>query len=321
LEQSIQQGGGATASHHSSRYNYFRQCNKKAKKSAYFNAGILFVTGDGSIWAKTNYWKEIVYAHYPRSIEAPNIAFQRCVNGTEDSITRNVLYRKQDYYISIADGTHMDGVNNGLTIWGETNASGVHAHLKDTHGGVNVYIHPAISCELEDDDRNPVGVFILIIQSAVVVLFLVLFWFWNRWVWAKGLEEFDICEVGSASPSWCNVMCRYNKKHLGVGTAPPSRCNVMFQYHKKHLSVGRTLLLYLTIISVVIVGLIATIRGPLAWRGGVGVKDNLCGVWQKKDGSWEKVLNFDFRNFIQVTSIKINRPPRLPSNETCGKAS
>jgi hypothetical protein len=133
-----------------------------------YNADIIFVTGDGSIWAKTNYIA-IIKGYWGENTQAPTTVFQRCANGTEEFITGNVLNKEilEDQYnawfpeypwVSIADGTHMDGFNTDLIIWGENNFSGLHEHLKDTHGGINVYIC-RIVCELDYGNHIPAGVF------------------------------------------------------------------------------------------------------------------------------------------------------------------
>jgi hypothetical protein len=75
-----------------------------------------------------------------------NAEFQRCVCGTESSITGSILNRPGqivDPLIAIADGDHYAGSRAGLVIWGE-NGSTVHAFLRANHGGVNVYIRPLL---------------------------------------------------------------------------------------------------------------------------------------------------------------------------------
>jgi hypothetical protein len=96
---------------------------------------ILFVTGDGTIWATTSYENS-----KPSYSQAPNTPFQRCISGTQESITGNILLRPnfEDPWIGIANGRHLDSHNQELMIWGENN----HRALKQNHGGVNVYVRP-----------------------------------------------------------------------------------------------------------------------------------------------------------------------------------
>jgi surface protein len=104
---------------------------------------VLFVTGDRSIWAKGSY--EDIGLVGTDWLGA-NTEFQRCVCGTESSITGNILNLSdypEDPWISIANGDHSAGSTSGLMIWGENGETG-HAFLRVNHDGVNVYILPLV---------------------------------------------------------------------------------------------------------------------------------------------------------------------------------
>jgi hypothetical protein len=103
---------------------------------------VLFVTGDRSIWAKASY-EDIARGGVDSFVA--NTVFQRCVRGTESSITGSIVNRNrpEDPWIHIADGDGYDGSRAGLMIWAE-NGSTVHAFLRVYHGGVDVCIRPLV---------------------------------------------------------------------------------------------------------------------------------------------------------------------------------
>jgi hypothetical protein len=109
---------------------------------------ILFITGDERYWGKGDYQRfRYIVDNLDPDTMVQNMFWERCLNGKSyDAIFGNVLSRSgtaEDPWVSIADGTHFDGIDQGLIIWGENDFSSqsmIHAALKSTHGGVNVLV-------------------------------------------------------------------------------------------------------------------------------------------------------------------------------------
>jgi hypothetical protein len=106
---------------------------------------ILFITGDQSVWAVTDYTELRAVIDARGSQFTPNLAFEVGANGVVTNTTGNVLSRDgsgEDPWISIYGG-HLDGVANGRIVWGENDWGGPgsgHVALKNGHGGINVYV-------------------------------------------------------------------------------------------------------------------------------------------------------------------------------------
>ena len=110
----------------------------------YDGMDILFITGDGEIWGKTKYSDLRSLIDARAGDFNPNIAFDARVNGVEQIVMGNVLSRSpysEDPWITLV-GSHADGVNNSLIIWGENDFynGNNHSNLKNQHLGVNVYV-------------------------------------------------------------------------------------------------------------------------------------------------------------------------------------
>jgi hypothetical protein len=107
---------------------------------------ILFITGDGAIWAIADYGDMRALIDARAGVFPPNLTFETSVNGVISNTTGNVLSRSgavEDPWISI-DGGHFDGINNQRIVWGENNyGAGTHQALKNNHGGINVYVKAA----------------------------------------------------------------------------------------------------------------------------------------------------------------------------------
>jgi hypothetical protein len=109
---------------------------------------ILFITGHSSIWALSD------YATVRQTIDAR--AGEQTVNFRWDSTSTNaggqdanILSRSgtaEDPWISFS-GIHSEGVTSTGILWGENNwpsgSTSQHSALKDTNGGVNVWVSVA----------------------------------------------------------------------------------------------------------------------------------------------------------------------------------
>ena len=114
---------------------------------------ILFITGDGSVWGIADYGDLRALIDTRGNAFGPNLAFETNSGGT----TGNVLSRNgvvEDPWISIV-GDHSYGVNNSWIVWGENNYPGIHRHLKNNHGGINVFVKAADNVEPEIDLTTP----------------------------------------------------------------------------------------------------------------------------------------------------------------------
>jgi len=103
---------------------------------------ILFITGDGAIWAIADYGDMRALIDARAGVFPPNLTFETSVNGVISNTTGNVLSRAgvlEDPWISM-DGDHYAGINNQRIVWGENNYNGLHVNLKNNHGGINVYV-------------------------------------------------------------------------------------------------------------------------------------------------------------------------------------
>ena len=110
---------------------------------------ILFATGDGSLWAITDYSKLRELIDLREGSFDANIDFVLYRDGILQSSKGNVLSRdggNEDPWISVSGG-HYDGIKSDAIIWGEADYwglggdySGAHSNLKNKHGGINVYI-------------------------------------------------------------------------------------------------------------------------------------------------------------------------------------
>lgn len=105
---------------------------------------ILFITGDLSVWGIADYASMSSLINAAASDPSPNLPFEIYSGGTISNVTGNVLSRGftlEDPWISI-NGNHFSGIANQFIVWGENDyqdASG-HEALKNSHGGINVYI-------------------------------------------------------------------------------------------------------------------------------------------------------------------------------------
>ena len=105
---------------------------------------ILFITGDRSVWGIADYGdlRALIDARGSDQF-GTNLTFTIGVNGVTYNTIGNVLSRPgvaEDPWISM-DGHHNDGIANQRIVWGETNyGAGTHQALKNSHGGINVYI-------------------------------------------------------------------------------------------------------------------------------------------------------------------------------------
>jgi hypothetical protein len=112
----------------------------------YAGMQILFITGDGATWGSTSYSTLRSLIDARAGDFAPNITFTASINGGAETHTiGNVLSRNgfaEDPWISL-QGSHSDGVNNSLIIWGEADFAGPHAALLQAHNGVNVFVSVA----------------------------------------------------------------------------------------------------------------------------------------------------------------------------------
>mmetsp|Transcript_45118 Transcript_45118/g.66389 ORF Transcript_45118/g.66389 Transcript_45118/m.66389 type:complete len:1378 (-) Transcript_45118:165-4298(-) len=106
---------------------------------------IMFITGDESHWAVTDYQTLLHLIESESGDESPNIEFLVYINGNVEETRGNVLSRTgfpQDPWISMK-GSHADAMNNGFIIWGDNfdmADSHHHDYLKVNHGGVNVFV-------------------------------------------------------------------------------------------------------------------------------------------------------------------------------------
>lgn len=108
---------------------------------------ILFITGDKAIWGITNYNELRNLIDGADGNFDPNIAFEIGVNGNISNTMGNILSRsgvREDPWISLQGG-HFDGITNGMIAWGEDrfNNDAAHETLKNSHGGINVYVRAA----------------------------------------------------------------------------------------------------------------------------------------------------------------------------------
>lgn len=105
---------------------------------------ILFITGDFSVWGIANYADLRTAIDARSGTFAPNLAFEVGINGVIYNTIGNVLSRNgfaEDPWISI-EGDHIYAVNNSRIVWGENDYNGTHTTLKNTHGGLNVFVRP-----------------------------------------------------------------------------------------------------------------------------------------------------------------------------------
>lgn len=112
--------------------------------NVYAGMEILFITGDRTVWAKTDYGvlKALIDAF--GGSQVANIAFDTKNGAT----TGNVLSRAsaiEDPWISMS-GSHSNGINNQGIIWGENDwgsGSNGHTALKNLSGGIDVFVSTA----------------------------------------------------------------------------------------------------------------------------------------------------------------------------------
>jgi len=103
---------------------------------------ILFITGDRSTWGIADYDELRTLIDARGGDFGSNITFEALINGVQGTVTGNVLSRggvSEDPWITLR-GSHWDGINNDLIIWGESNYFAAHSDLKNTRGGIDVYI-------------------------------------------------------------------------------------------------------------------------------------------------------------------------------------
>lgn len=108
-------------------------------------AEILFITGDLSVWGIADYAALRTLIDARGGVLAPNLAFEVGINGVISNTVGNVLSRNgflEDPWITL-QGDHFAGISNQLIVWGENNFSGPHEILKNTRGGLNVYVRSA----------------------------------------------------------------------------------------------------------------------------------------------------------------------------------
>jgi hypothetical protein len=111
----------------------------------YAGMEIMFITGDRTIWAKTDYSGLKALIDASGGSQAENILFDTNTGSTMG----NVLSRGssiEDPWISMS-GTHSNGISNGRIVWGENNwgSGGLtgHSGLKNLHGGMDVFVSTA----------------------------------------------------------------------------------------------------------------------------------------------------------------------------------
>ena len=104
---------------------------------------ILFVTGDQQIWAQTLYSSLKSAIDLQAGVFGANITFV----SNFGTVSGNVLSRgifPEDPWIALAN-SHVAGITSGLILWGENRfSSPAHEFLKNTHGGVNVFVSQAL---------------------------------------------------------------------------------------------------------------------------------------------------------------------------------
>lgn len=104
---------------------------------------ILFISGNRNIWGMADYEDLLSLVNARQAITSANLYFDISINGVASSGLGNVLSRAgapEDPWVSI-QGSHFDGINNSLIVWGENNYSaGAHQNLKNNNGGIDVFI-------------------------------------------------------------------------------------------------------------------------------------------------------------------------------------
>ena len=106
---------------------------------------ILFISGDGLYWGRTNYATLLGVISAKKGVFEPNIKWTGSTDGVSESVLiGNVLSRQypeysEDPWLSLSGG-HYDGISNQLIIWGESDLRGDQSALKNSHGGINLYI-------------------------------------------------------------------------------------------------------------------------------------------------------------------------------------
>ena len=102
---------------------------------------ILFITGNGKYFARGRYAEVLARVTARAGQFGPNIDFTIAVNGVVSATRCNILSRGnnfEDPWISLAPNH-----TPTLTIWGDNGFVGPHSAVKNSNGGINVYIRPA----------------------------------------------------------------------------------------------------------------------------------------------------------------------------------
>jgi hypothetical protein len=103
---------------------------------------ILFITGDRSVWAMADYGALITQIQARAGYFGANIDFTLGLNGMVSQVQGNVLSRggvSEDPWITYAP-EHFAGINSNAILWGEGDYFAAHSNLKNSAGGLNVYV-------------------------------------------------------------------------------------------------------------------------------------------------------------------------------------
>lgn len=103
---------------------------------------ILFITGDRSVWAMADYTALVTQIQARAGFFGGNVDFTVGINGVVSQVRGNVLSRpgvSEDPWITYAPD-HFTGINSNAIIWGESDYFAAHSNLKNSAGGINVYV-------------------------------------------------------------------------------------------------------------------------------------------------------------------------------------
>lgn len=109
----------------------------------YAGMNIVFMTGNGAIWAMSDYASLKAVIDAKAGQMSQNFLWDQ-TSYTPGPVAANVLSRQgpvEDPWISL-QGDHMSAVQNSWIIWGEGDWAGMpnHNNIKNFYGGVNVFV-------------------------------------------------------------------------------------------------------------------------------------------------------------------------------------
>lgn len=130
-------------------YSSENQADDFARSFSVFSGmDILFITGNGAVWAVSDYATLRTTIDAKQGTQSVNFRWDSTSSNAAGQ-DANILSRasfSEDPWISLG-GTHSDGVNSTGILWGESDwpgaSSASHLTLKNNNGGVNVWVSQA----------------------------------------------------------------------------------------------------------------------------------------------------------------------------------